>query len=210
MEISINRGLSELKLLDNRIRKSIESRFIDIKVANQDRLWKTPTLVKDFEELVKSNLQSIHDLMERRKAIKSAISISNAMTKVMISNKEYTVAEAIERKSSIEYEKCLLDILRRDFRYALKEINDYNERLENKISDSIDAMISSDSKNKDLIEQANKFAEEQRKSKKLVMVDPIDIEKYISNLDKEIDEFLSEVDFVLSESNAKTLINIPD
>jgi hypothetical protein len=40
------------------------------------------------------------------------------------------------------------------------------------------------------------------------MEDPLQIEKLMENLDKEIDEFESEVDFVLSTSNATTTIEV--
>lgn len=43
---------------------------------------------------------------------------------------------------------------------------------------------------------------------KLVIYDPISIKDKIEKLEKEIDEFLMEVDFVLSESNSRTTIEI--
>ena len=48
------------------------------------------------------------DLISRRNKIKSAIIMSNAKTVVEVAGKQMTVAEAIDKKSSIEYEKELL------------------------------------------------------------------------------------------------------
>ena len=40
------------------------------------------------------------------------------------------------------------------------------------------------------------------------MIDPNGIDGVIASLKKEIDEFLQEVDFILSESNARTEIEV--
>ena len=42
------------------------------------------------------------------------------------------------------------------------------------------------------------------------MIDPLTLEDKIKELEKEIDEFQKNVDFVLSESNSRTYIEIPD
>ncbi|HYK73264.1 MAG TPA: hypothetical protein VEV44_09105, partial [Pseudoneobacillus sp.] len=103
MEITIAKGLVELKLLNNRINRVInDSVFAGFTVGK-----KVMTGFNDIEELeqrAKSDYQSVQDLIKRRNEIKSAIVVSNATTEVQIADKTLTVAEAIERKSSIEYD----------------------------------------------------------------------------------------------------------
>ena len=104
--MSIHQALSELKLLDSRIERAINSgRFIGTKKLVESKVSQTRTTVKDFNVSAKADLESVRALIERRSEIKSKIVASNAKTKVTIGGTKYTVAEAIERKSSISYEE---------------------------------------------------------------------------------------------------------
>src|SRR5690554_4907003 len=100
MEMTITRGLSELKLINDRIQRKInDARFA---VGNKNNNKKIDGMtIEEFNKNAKSQYQSIQDLIERRKKIKSAIVDSNAKTVVTIAGKEMTVASAIERKESI-------------------------------------------------------------------------------------------------------------
>ena len=104
MKMSIHRALGELKTLDKRIRKEIENTiFIGAKKKSSNTEYKTRTSIVDFNNNVNSSIQSINDLILRRKEIKEAIVNSNANTFVTIGDNKMTVASAIERKTSIGY-----------------------------------------------------------------------------------------------------------
>ena len=60
--------------------------------------------VQEFLDDAVSKLQSANDLINYRRALKSAVLQSNAVTKVTVADKEMTVAEAIEYKNSISLE----------------------------------------------------------------------------------------------------------
>src|SRR5699024_1574089 len=111
-----------LKMLDNRILKAIENANFAVanKHANTRIDGKT---VATFVEDAGSAYQRICDLTARRKAIKHALSLSNAATKVSIAGKEYTVAEAIEMKrSGMELKKSLLCTLEAQLNQARRAV----------------------------------------------------------------------------------------
>jgi len=207
MKISITRALAEIKLLDARIKKEIaESEFVDVHQKRKNFTLQTHMTKEEFERHVKANYESIIDLIERRKKIKSAILISNATAKVKIAGIEYTVIEAIERKASINYENNLLKKMKMNNLGVNNRIDEFRAKLDADVQKMLEQNLGSDQKtDKDAFE---KIAKPFFESNELNKVDPILIDKRIDELDKKIDEFLTEVDFVLSESNSKTEIEI--
>lgn len=210
MEMTITKALSEIKLLEARLKKQQQNfSFVSFKKHSQDKLFLTSTKADEFNELVKARYQSIKDLIKRRNQIKQAVVISNAKTKLNIANKEYTVAEAIERKSSISIEKELLGKLKQDYTNALKKIEKTNEILENELSVLLETLAGGENK-KETNENNLKLIETRRTNESLELVDPLKIENEINILETEIDNFEAEVDQALSISNATTIISIQE
>jgi len=207
MEMSITRGLAELKLLDKRIQKGInETTFMTTAIGHKPVPGFTST--KEYEQNTEKNYSSVVDLIKRRQTIKSLIVESNAKTMVTISGKKMTVAEAIERKTSIQYEKLLLEKMRRDYNHAVNEVESKNEEVQLRLDRLLEANFGKDSKVKDTeMEAISKPFKEQNEAK---LVDPLKLKEKIDTLSKEIDEFESEVDFILSESNTITKITLTD
>lgn len=197
-KISITRALSELKLLDKRIRKLIKSScFIDYTVNSKQN-------VKDFNP--ESDLQSVNDLIARRKNIKSAIMKSNATTNVTIGGVTMTVIDAIEMKEGIEYKKLLREKMLIQRRDVLSLIENINIDVDARLDKLLQANFGKESKTKDSETEAisKPFLERNQ----AVESDPIGINDVYMDLDTEIDEFESEVDFTLSESNSTTFIEV--
>jgi hypothetical protein len=206
-KMSITRALAQLKLLDSRIRKEIaKARFVGI-YQNRNKVIGGTNLSKgDFEKNALADKQSIDDLIERRRVIKSKILLSNAITKVTVAGNNYFVVEAIERKNSIEYEKELLTTMRAQYRDVMQEIQVNNTKLDEQIDQMVKTNLGADKQvtKNDYDNVANPI----REQNELKLSDPVGLEKRVEQLDKQIDEFLSEVDFVLSESNSKTEIEV--
>lgn len=207
MKYSIHRCLAELKLLDNKITKASNKKFVGFKKNSANGEYNTCETEENFAKLVQSNYDTAIAYINRRKLIKEAIVNSNATTKVNIAGKEYTVASAIERKNAISYEEELLYQFKVQYANCIRTVNDNNDRMENNLDKQISQMVGSDnSKNEDI----TTFAEFYRKQNGYTLLDPLKIKDKLDLFDKEIQEFKSEVDCVLSESNAITLVEIPE
>lgn len=205
-KMTITRALAELKLLDSRIMKLInQSTFCSYK-KRSDKVIATDRLtVEEFERQVKATTASIQTLIERRNKIKDLIVLSNATTKVKVCDKEYTVASAIERKNSIKYEKELLDKMKINLYEVTTRIDSQNSKIERAIDEMNLVYVGKDNKNNSSMIELNNLYRENNEYR---MVDPISIQNTINKMTFDIENFETEVDFVLSESNSVTYITL--
>jgi len=207
-KITITRALAELKLLDARILKQIAG----LKTVGlyQERTNKgvigTTYKEKEFSDLVPSEYQSTLDLIKRRATIKSKIMLSNSLTLIKIGDQEMTVAQAIDHKAVIQYEEKLLGKLRLDLGNALSAIEKQKPELEKAINDMLAHNLGSESKPSQ--DDYDKIAKPLIEANTLKLADPLKVEAKIKDLEEKISRFTGEIDFVLSESNAKTEIEI--
>lgn len=203
-QISVTRALAQVKSLNDRIQRGHAGQFIAISVGGKIN---GKASIQEAEQILASNLQSVQALIEQRTALKSAIVRSNATTTVVIASKTMTVAEAIERKSSIILEQQLLQQLKGQHNRALEQ----TERMNVEVQQRIDALLAQsygrDAKISEADQQAVAGPYEARH--KAALVDPNKVEKVIAGLQEHLDGFLLEVDFALSEVNARTLIEAP-
>lgn len=205
--MNIHQALSELKVLGSRIDKTI--RETDYCVANKHSNAKISGVsIQQFEEIIKSNSQKVNDLVNRASVIKRAVVLSNATTMVTIAGQEYTVAEAIEiNNHGIDLKESVLKKMQSDYRKANLIITKENgDSLTERANAHVIALFGSSEKSKnEECEKAQKTFIEQNSYD---LVDPLNILKKIEELEAEIDQFTSEVDSVLSTSNALTIIEI--
>lgn len=213
MEMNIHQGLSELKLLRSRIEKatgcsfSSNPEFIGCsKMSSQNMVSPVGMTIKNYADLAQGNLDSALSLIKRYNAIKSAIVLSNATTKVVIGGNEMTVAEAIERKSTINFKKDLLKTLTQQRRTIHDKVMRHNDKVDADIDAEIDRMNQSQDKRDNIF--LTDYRSSQERLRKLEVIDPIKIDAQIEALENEIDSFESEVDHILSTSNAMTKIYV--
>lgn len=201
-QILVTKGLNELKLLDSRINRKIEEgEFIAAaKLSVQNVNGK---ITKEaYKANAKADYQSIVDLIKRRNNIKSAIIQSNAVTKVDIAGKIMTVAEAIDKKSSIEYEISLLEKLTMQYKTSSDIIIKENEKVDYSIEQLLNTAYGKEGKEKITQASYDAIAEPYRKANEYGLVDALDGEKLIKEMKDKIERFLSEVDTALQISNS--------
>lgn len=200
MEMSITRALAELKLSDKKInqRTSVLTAGAVIR-CNEDE--------GDFIAKSKAAIHSIEDMIKRRNTIKREIVLSNAKTTVTIGGESMTVAEAIERKTSIELNKNLSRQIRETYFQAKRQVETHNARVEGEASKVAEQILGNDSDaDKGDAYTAICKAHTDKHSAKLLAYDRI--EDSIDKMQDKIDDFECEVDFILTESNTRTIIEI--
>lgn len=80
-KMTVHKALSEMKTIDDRITKAMGAIPYVLAVKNSAEKINGVT-VANFKENMKSGYQKVKDLMARRDAMKRAIVLSNATTKV--------------------------------------------------------------------------------------------------------------------------------
>lgn len=212
--MSITQALTEVKLLDKRIAKTIaNTTFITTKVKTSDKVLNGRMTAEEFKKKANEALQSVKDLIERRKLIKSLIVESNAKTMVTIAGKQYTVADAIERKSSIVLEKQLIDELKSQFKSETYRLEKYNQGIvEHATAMKHGILGGSDNKaiSPSIATTAQDVYTNHIENNSMEFVDGFNIVDTISAMQQEVEDFLNEVDYILSESNVITKIEIQD
>lgn len=199
-KISITRALVQLKLLDKKINDRIKkSSFASVTVNGEVKC-------KDFTP--KEDFQAVNDLITQRAKIKSAIMVSNTNTKVKIGEEILSVLDCIELKNSIVYKTMFANKMTKDYNDVIGAIEDINEQVKRQTDKLIETSLGREAKHSDADTKAIVEPYEKRNKASLTEVKNFDILKEREKLANYIEEFQAEVDLVLSESNAKTLIEI--
>lgn len=207
-KMSVHKALCELKTLDSRIQKSIQQAvFVFANKHANTKISGVP--VAEYSAEVKAAYQSVTDLIARRDAIKRAVTLSNAAAKVVIGGKEYTVAEAIETKNhGIPHLQLLLRKLESDNQRARRESDNNNgEALEARADEYVKSLYGNVDM-KGASEEIKKVRADFIAAQTMEIVDPIGIRTEMECLEKEINDFIVEIDSALSVSNALTELTI--
>lgn len=206
--MTIHKGLAELKILDERIKKEIKSgSYCAANKHSNDKI--NGISVEDFKKAVQSTYDKVTDLINRRKAIKKAIVLSNAKTTVKIADTEYTVAEAIEMKNhGIEFEKILLATMDISYANAKLTVEKQNGKELEERADQYVTAIYGQKDGKTNSADIEKVRKDFLEANSYEIIDPINIPEKSEELRNKIDSFMADVDSALSVSNALTKITI--
>ena len=204
-KMTVHKALAELKTLDDRINSEITGQvFVRANRHNNMKIFgKT---IPDFMADTESSYQSVKALINRRNAMKRAVVLSNAVTKVEIGGVEYTVAEAIEMNNhGMENLVGLRNCLREQYSSVKRMVESENgDKLVKACENYIQATFGTKEKiNNPDIEMAQKVY---MTNNTYDIVTGLDIEEVIKELTDRIDAFKAEVDSALSVSNALTVI----
>lgn len=206
-KLTIHRALSELKIIDSRISKAIsEGVFV---TANKHSNAKINGMtIGELQSFMKSSLDSITSIITRKNAIKRAVDLSNATTKVTINGVEMTVVEAINLKNhGLESKQELVNAMRKQYSLAIQKATSDNNTLNERAESYVIGMYGGKDTKTDP-STITKAKQEFIEMNTIDIVDGVDILKTIKALEEEIFNFTAEVDATLSESNAITQITI--
>lgn len=200
--MSVTQALPELKLLDKRLEKVTETIQGWCRVSHNG----APVDKDKHKKETEANLQSFMDLLKRRDAIKRAIILSNAKTPVKIGSFEGTVAEAIEYKYSIRVKRDLLSNMKETLQAKRLEYEQQKANVDSRLERLLQSELGKDVKTnpETITALTNSF----RENNKVELVDPLDLAARISSLEEELDSFETNVDWVLSQANATTFIEV--
>lgn len=203
--MNVHKALCELKILDDRIVKAIGAcEFVGVKKVAAKLVGSQN--VDDFKDDERSKYDRVLDLLRRREAIKSAVVLSNATTKVVVGGVEYTVAEAIELKNhGLDGKRKLLNAMSYASVNAERKFELTNAEAERKA----DAYVQSIASGKEAKGDEMKAVRDGYLAGLVVeVIDPLGVRDKMKVLEEEISEFMVEVDSALSTSNAVTEITV--
>lgn len=208
-KMTIHRALSELKLIDAKIEKGIAA-IEPTGLTQMDKPVNGFYKREDFEKQVHSNFDSVTALIDRKTKIKSAIVTANGSTNVVVGGKTMTIADAITQKTIITFKKNLIASLIKKHNSVKAKFTTENEKINNIALENAKIMIGKqgDGTVKPTDADVKNIVEPFVKRNEFQLVNPLDVENLVLKLQSEVDAFEADIDAVLSEINAITLITV--
>lgn len=200
-QMSITQALAELKLLRKRLDSCISNaKFVTLKTKTK------PVDVDEFSKTARANFQSFKDLLNRYNRIKAEIVASNATARVSIAGREYTIAEAVERKRSLETEKELLSVMKNQWEVTTDSAEEHQRAQQDRLDKLLLQELGKDSKTS--VDVVQSLTESFMRNNKAEVIDPLGLEARIGEMTREVEDFETNVDWVLSESNGRITISV--
>jgi hypothetical protein len=166
---------------------------------------------EDFAKEAQSFKDKLTQAFTSVQSIRKAIQKSNHETMVSIGGVEMSVADVLSYKQSVlGHKKSLLSRLQA-FSAQLSQVfaqstTAYQQMVEKQTAEFMKA--NSANSNKDTFEEKLKSVKALVSDREPELVDPLKVIDWTNALAKEIQDFETEVDFVLQESNARTEIEV--
>lgn len=207
--MSITRALTRAKTIEKQLARLVESQYVVTLMKRE--VDDVSDVYQDNLKMTQSNFDQFNDLFAELNNIKAAVRKSNEVTKVVIGGEELTVADALVYKNTIAYRNSFLDRITRENRNAESRVEQSKINADNKFA-SVRENLIKNSQGQDVSEDYLKtvLTEEERRLKKAIVEVKVsginNVNEYIEAERKRINTFIEEVDYVLSESNATTII----
>lgn len=208
--MTIHKALAELKVIDNRINRAIcDGSYVIANKHSNEKIGGTPINV--YKERMKADYQKVDDLIKRRNAIKRAVVLSNATTKVKVGDVEYTVAEAIEMKNhGMEFVDDFAKVIASQYARAKAEIDkNSGDAIEKRAEQYVLSVIQAQPKDSKMTVDSDAMKALRKtyiENNTYDMIDPLGVDDIIERMTNEVNEFNTEIDAALSVSNALTVI----
>lgn len=208
---TITRALSRVNALQDKLNKAREQDYIV--TINTIKLQTTEA--QDLLKTLKGNMQSVLDIKNEILKIKLKIQESNLTTKVEVAGKEMSVREAIETKYLLEnYFTYISNTMQTQMLNAKRKLVQAQQDIE--MQQAIAVQDITKSLGKELssseIEERAKLTIQLTKETKELSILSFDgvnnAEDSFKTFESSVRNFLEEVDYVLSESNATTTIEV--
>lgn len=204
LQMTMHQLLVKLKTIDDRINRSMEERFITSGKGKKPDFG--GLTIEDMNSQLKAHFQTTKALISNKTALEAAKIKSNACTVVTIGNKTITVAEAIKMKETSKYTRSFLSRLMNQTQQAINDVNRKNEIVAERMHSQILAIGNTDDKSNS--EFIKTYCDEYVESNGYILYDPNKLMTEVTKMQKEVEEFDSNIDAILSTSNALTMVDV--
>lgn len=215
MRYTITRALSELKALDAKIsRPAAFGSFAAVLTGDAQKVETvyyddTPAgTASEIASKIQGSIDSLKAAIDRRRKIKAALIQSNAMTYVVVGGHSMTVAEAIELKTHINTLSTAADFVKSAVVAANRDVARLDREMEAMIDSQIKTLLGAQGS---AALSANGMQEQiaapiRSQKKPSAMTDKA--VAFVEEHETLAEAVRNELDYVLSESNAITTIDI--
>ena len=203
VSLSLTRLLSEIKTTEERIMKLPV--IVGVAANSTDRVAEENESVEEFKKTSQSRFDTWMSLSERLVKLRAARNKANATTYVTVCGKSVTMDEAIVMKSLLNLQKQALE----GFKKQIGMVENFVTRADNEVKVAVDKAVAQSITSQTLTEDQSKlFNDMYKKSLGKSMVIGESVKVGIKKLEDHITSFSAEIDYVLSEANSTTKVEI--
>lgn len=215
MKITLNKALRMKKMLDKRIIGAIsDNKSIGV-IKSGIIVADTLQNQSEFESSVKSNMQSLTDLIAQRDYLSKSIMEKNMSSSTTINNQAFTLSQLLELNKTISYYELLLKKLKSQYADTVEQYErqledveyEANEMLKSRFSTNIEDAKAK--KGKDDASALNAYANYKALNEPK-LIDPIKLGDKIKELESFVEQFKDDVDSAISDLNATTEIEFDE
>lgn len=204
--LSVYEALIEISRLNDKIEKFNSSSTSPLFLAYSTENAKyIEGMEKDkYINLLKSNYDSCRHLISNLSEYKAKVALSNALTKISVGGKEYTIAEAIQRKQNINTEIRFIRIMEDQLKEVSTKISMKNNSVRAGLAEYLEKVKSENA----TPEEIEKLTDTYNEKNLFTLIDPNKIAETISDKRQELETFLSDIDAKITSSNCQTMITV--
>lgn len=204
--LSVYEALIEISRLNDKIEKfnSSSTMPLFLACATESAKYIEGMEKEKYINLLKSNYDSCRHLISNLSEYKAKVALSNALTTITVGGKEYTIAEAIQRKQNIDTEIRFLRMIETQLKDVNTKITTKNNTVKAGLTEYLEKVKSETATPEEIDKLTNIYNEKNL----FILVDPYGITETIDEKRQELETFLSDVDTKITASNCSTMITV--
>lgn len=200
--MSLHRVIAEIKAAEAKLQHHV--------ISGTNFVFTIPTdAAADIEEgkrLSQSNFDKIESLLSNLAVLKAARNLKNATTDVTVAGVTMTIDMALAKKAANIHRLNFLNVLRSQMNAGKVKVDQVQAQIEMKIGQQV-ATASAGTK-KASEEEIKVFRSMAERNTKLEVVTFEAMKAKIDEMAAALEAFATEVDYVLSEANATTKVDV--
>lgn len=200
-QISLHRVIAEIKNLE--VKLSQPQQVVAV-ASKKDGLVNMTN--EQFEAKSQGAIDQFVAGVDRLQKLKVARNLANATNQITISGQSMTLDAAIARKATAHLTRGFVDMVKQQINMATAQVTQASNEVERKIEAQVQAIGGSTKKVSDEELKAIRAMIEKSTGKEIVMGK--NVKAFIESASEELDKFLLEVDFALSEANASIKVEV--
>ena len=201
--ISLTRVLSEIKTLSEHVKNFPV--IADVGVNKTSKVIAENCTVAQFNLVSQARYDTWVAQIERLVLLKSARNQANTTMLVTVNGKQMTMDEAISKKAMLEVQKSALNKFKAQLSSAQQVVTKADADVQTSVDKAVAAAVTSNPLTEEQVQVFKKMYE--ASLGKTIAVGS-NIKTCLENLEKYIKEFSDEIDYVLSEANANTFVEV--
>lgn len=198
-KMSLHRCIAEIKAIEEFMQTLPSIAFVTLLRGEQTEESKA------VKHAAQGNFDKVLAKLRNLANLKAARNKANSSVKITVAGAEYTIDEALARKANIVVEQRLLQQLKAQYSRNQQLSDAANVQVENEIQRTITSILSGRAATPEEIKAIRDSAEKSQKQSVLTF-DGFDTK--IKSLENDINKFVLEIDYTLSEANATNSVEV--